>query len=82
MTITPKESLKFLCILLLHVNGCMSMHHMCIVLSEAKGGINPPVTEVTDGCKQPGICWESNQGPVQKQPVLLTLKAPPQPHLK
>lgn len=82
MTITLKESLKFLFILLFHVNGCMSMHHMCIVPLEAKGGIELPVTGVIDGCKQPGICWESNQGPVQKQPVLLTSKAPPQPHLK
>lgn len=29
-------------------------------------------TGVTDGCELPCGCWESNPGPLEKQPVLLT----------
>lgn len=34
--------------------------------------IRPPETGVTDSCKLPCGCWESNQGPIEEHPELLT----------
>lgn len=49
----------------------MSVHHMHMVLSEAKkgGGIAPDSleTEVAEGCKQPSGCWKQNSDLLQDQ---------------
>jgi hypothetical protein len=39
---------------------------------ETKEGVRFPWTGVTDGCELPCGCWESNPGPLQEQPMLLT----------
>lgn len=39
---------------------------------------DPPGTRVIDGCEPLCGCCELNPGPLQKQPVLLTVKPSPQ----
>lgn len=34
------------------------------------GGGGPLEPELKDGCEQPCVCWEPNQGPLQKQVAL------------
>ena len=40
-----------------------------------------PASGVTDGCELPCGCWESNPGPLEEQPVLLTTEPALQPLL-
>jgi hypothetical protein len=37
-------------------------------------GARSPGTEVTDSCELPCGCWELNLGPLEEQPVLLTME--------
>jgi hypothetical protein len=34
---------------------------------------------ITDGCEPPCSCWELNSGPLEEQPVLLTVELSLQP---
>lgn len=45
---------------------------MCLVLKEAREGVRTSGTGVTDCCKPPSRCWESNQGLPGEQAVLST----------
>lgn len=36
-------------------------------------GVRSPGTRVIDSCEQPCGSWEMNMGPLQEQPVILTL---------
>lgn len=40
--------------------------------SEARRGPRAPGTGVTESCKPPCRCWESNQGPVEEQSGFIT----------
>ena len=42
------------------------------------GPIRGPRTEDTNGYELPGRCWESNLGPLEEEPVLLTAEPSPQ----
>jgi hypothetical protein len=58
--------------------ACVRMYHMCIWRPwKPEDGIRFPVIGVTGSCKLPCGCWELNPGPLQEQPVLLTI--PPGP---
>lgn len=49
---------------------CMSVHHVCTVPPEARRGHWIPLNlRYTDNCKLPCECWESNRGPMKKQPM-------------
>lgn len=52
----------------------MSEHHMCVAQSPRRSeeGIDPP-ERVMDGCQITCRCWELNMGPLEGQPVLLTV---------
>jgi hypothetical protein len=52
----------------------MSVHRM-----QVRGEHQTPRTGVTDGCELLCACWESIQGPLQEQPVLLTTEPSLQP---
>ena len=39
---------------------------MCLVLEEGLGSTG---TGITDDCEPPGMCWESNPGPLKEQQV-------------
>lgn len=49
----------------------MSVHHVYAVPQ----GPEEDVSEVTEGCEAQHRCWESNLGPVEEQPVLLTISS-------
>lgn len=50
--------------------------HVFLVPREAREGIRNPETGVPDCSELPGVmCWESNPGLLQDQPVLLTAKS-------
>jgi hypothetical protein len=51
---------------------CMSVYHVHAVPRETKGGSRVPWTGVTDTCEPPCRYRESNSGPLEEQPVLLT----------
>jgi hypothetical protein len=53
--------------------------HVCLV-SVAKR-VRYSGAEVTDGFEPPIGCWDSNLGPLQEQPVLLTNKSSLYPHV-
>ena len=42
--------------------------------------VGSPETAVTGGCEASGGAWESNPGPLQKEPVLFTTEPSLQPH--
>ena len=42
-------------------------------------GARSPGTGAMDSCERPCGCWESNLGPLEEQPVLLTVEPSPQP---
>ena len=46
---------------------------------EAQGVFKSPRTEVTDGFEPPHGYWESNLGPLEEQPVLLSTEPSLQP---
>ena len=50
------------------VSVYVGISHACVMATEATGS---PGTGVTDNCKSPCGCWESNLGPLVEQPVLL-----------
>lgn len=65
---------------------CMSIfpyvyiyEHMCLVPEEAKKGVGPLRTRVTDGSKQPCRFWELNLAPLYEKSELLTPESSPQP---
>jgi hypothetical protein len=55
------------------------MHVWC--LQRPEEGTRSPGTGVTNDCKPPRECWESNPDPQQEQPVLLTVEPFLQPHM-
>ena len=62
--------------------ACTSVHHVSIWFSEQpEEGTESPETGATNGCELPRGCWESNPGPLEEQPVLLTIEQSPQPSL-
>jgi hypothetical protein len=59
---------------------CMSMCHVCVQCPWGlKGGIRSPGTRVTDDFEAPYGFWDSNQGPLEEQPVLITTEPSLQP---
>jgi hypothetical protein len=58
---------------------CFACVDVCVVyVSSAYGDqkrkLEAPETGVTCGCELPYGCWELNLGPLQEQPVLLTME--------
>jgi hypothetical protein len=51
----------------------ISVYHMRAVPLEARECVGSSGTGITDGCELPCGSWELNPGPLEKQPVLLTL---------
>lgn len=53
------------------VCGDLSQHTYilcgCLVLQRSEHSIRTPGIGITDGCKLPCVCWESNPGPLQEQ---------------
>ena len=47
----------------------ISVHHICEVPSEVRGGARAPGARATEGCELPFGCWEQNPGPLQEQKV-------------
>jgi hypothetical protein len=43
-------------------------------------GIRSPGTRVIDNCELPCGCWKLTLGPLEEQPVLLTIEPSVQPH--
>ena len=54
------------------------LYTICLWCPE--GGIGFPGTGVTASCELPCGCWEPNFCPLEKQPVLLTVKSAFQPY--
>ena len=52
---------------------------MCLVHLPPEESVGTPVTGITHICEPPCACWESNLGPVEEQPVLLTAEPSLQP---
>lgn len=52
---------------------------MCLWLKEAEEGVEFPGTGVTDHCEPTCGSWRWNMGPLQEQPVLLTVESSLQP---
>lgn len=51
----------------------MSVHHVSACIPQRpQEGIGSPGTGITEGCKMPCGCSESNLGLLEKQPVFLT----------
>ena len=56
----------------------MSVLSVLVYLQFVHGGVprgqkrvfGPPGTGVTDSCEPPCVCWKSNPGPQEEQPVL------------
>lgn len=44
----------------------------CIQCSRVQKTIRSPRPEVADGCEPPCECWESDSGPLEEKPLLLT----------
>lgn len=44
----------------------------CLEPTKVKRGYQSPGTGIVDSCELPCQYWESNPGPLQEQPVLLT----------
>lgn len=47
---------------------CLYVHH------ESEEGVRCSGTGVSDDCESPCGCWEPNLGPLEEQPVLLTIE--------
>lgn len=63
------------CILCMGVStACISVHHMWTWGSRRSEGVRIPGTGVTEDCEPPRGWEQSNPGPRQKQPVLLTVE--------
>ena len=59
---------------------CMLAYHVCAWCPWRLGkGIGSSTTGVTDSCEPSCGCWESNLGPLEKQPVLLAAVSPGPP---
>lgn len=65
----------------LFVFECFSWFKCSMVqgLRRPEGGVQSPGTGVTDSCELSCECWESNQGPLEAQTVLLTTQPSLQP---
>lgn len=48
------------------------MYHVHAVFAEARRGVSPPGTRVTDSFEPPHECWEPNPGPLEAQQMLTT----------
>jgi hypothetical protein len=46
------------------------------VTTEIRSGVGSLGTEIKVGCVLSHGCWELNLGPLEEQPVLLTVNAP------
>ena len=57
---------------------CMYVHYVQAVPVEASNG--SVETGGTYGCEQPCRCWDSNLGPLEEHPFLLTAEPSLQPH--
>jgi hypothetical protein len=62
----------------LHVCLSVCVLYACSASRIEKTALCPNRTGIRDGCEPPCRCWESNLGPLEEQPVLLT----PEPLLK
>lgn len=59
---------------------CRSTHHACTWCTQKpEEDIGSPGAKVTEGCGPPVGCRESNLGPVDDEPELLTTESLPQP---
>lgn len=52
--------------------SCVSVHHIYAVPREARRGPWILVAGMTDGCKLPCGCWQSNLYRLEEQSVLIT----------
>lgn len=57
--------------------ACMSVHHMCLLPSEARGGTGSPGATVKSGYEQRYGYKKQNQSSLEVQPVSLTTEPPP-----
>ena len=81
--------LKILCRSLLYVCACLAciyvyVSHACTV-PESGESVRSLETGGVDHCEPPSGCWDSNQGPLEEQPVFLTTELsilPPINHFK
>ena len=64
--------------------ACLYVCVSCVYLApkEARRGLSDllELELCMDGCEPPYECWDSNSGPVDKQPVLLTAEPSLQPY--
>jgi hypothetical protein len=67
------------CFTLFYVYRCFACMYVNGVLKRPNEGIRSPGAGVTDCGELPYGFWESNPGPLQKQPVLLATQPSPQP---
>ena len=77
---TPPPLAFTLCVWVLCLHMCLYSMHVQDT-QKPEEGVRSPGTGVIDSCEPPCVCWESNLGPVEKQPVLffmgLSLLSPP-----
>lgn len=60
----------------------MSVHHMhAWYLCKTEEGSGFPKTEISDSDELPCGLWELNLGPLQEQPMILTVELPLQPQM-
>jgi hypothetical protein len=52
--------------------------YICLVSRGQKSGVASPNTRATDGYELSCKCWALNPGPLEEQPVLLTIESTPQ----
>lgn len=74
---SPTSDFYFICIY-----GCFNctfvcVPHACQVPTEVRREGYSSWNRRTKGCDQPCGCWQSNQGPLEDQPVFLTAKPSP-----
>lgn len=59
---------------------CLYLYHLSAWYPWKLGeGVGPSGTGVTDGYEPPCGCWELNLGPLEEQPVLVTIELSHQP---
>lgn len=67
-----------MCMGVLPVHMFVCAPHECKMVQRLEEGILR--AGVTDGCELPRGCWEASPGPLEKQPVLLSMGPFLQPH--
>lgn len=55
---------------------CLSVHHVCALFLEGRGGIGSHGTRISGGCELPYGYWEQNLGSLEGQSLLLTTEWP------